>query len=224
VAGAAAGASPAALLAAGLAALLAGCTPSSGGVPVTPSPTVRTDTVTRTQPPPPAPDASPIDTGPTSAATASRCPFLDQQSAAHRVGMRLAKITVLRSGGAVVGCRFYALQHPTASCDETCLRGEHLPGPSQPAVEIETFEYRSAIAAHNGFVRRSEAAGTNLERASLVGQAPGLCFQTHFYPKDGGTDWACAFSKGRTVAIVRTVVTSPALTAILVAREVSQRV
>lgn len=203
--------------------VLAACTSASGGTQPS-SGSVQTDTVTRTHSAPPPEQVTPIPTGPTTAATAHVCPYLDQRSAADTAGMRLAKITVLRSGGKVVGCRFYALQHPNASCSETCLRGEHLPGPHQPAIEIETYRYPSAVAAHNGFVRLSEHEGHNIQQAALVGQAPGLCFQAHFYPKDHGTDWACAFSNGKHMAVVRTVVTSPALNAILIARAVGKRV
>jgi hypothetical protein len=115
----------------------------------------------------------------------------------------------------VVGCRFYALQ------DSPLHESEHLPGPHQPAIEIVTVRYPSTIAAHNAFVRLSEK-GRNVQQASIVGQAPGLCFQTDFYPKDDGLDWACAFSKGDVMVVVRTVVTSPALNAILVARAVAK--
>ena len=84
--------------------------------------------------------------------------------------------------------------------------------------------YPSAKDAHNGFVRLSEKEGTNFQQDSIVGQAPGLCFETHFYAKDHGTDWACAFSKGTTAVVVRTVVVRAALNALLVARAVAARV
>ena len=132
--------------------------------------------------------------------------------------MRLARIAVLRSGGSVVGCRFYALQHSPLSISE------NLPGPHQPAVEIETYRYRSATDAHNGFVRLAEKEGSNLQQDRIVGRALGLCYQTRFYPKDHGTDWACAFSKGTVMAVVRTVVTSPALNAKRVARAIAAKI
>ncbi len=205
--------------------VLSACTFRSGGKSsAAPSTAVQTQIVTTTPSQSPIRIVPPIKTGPTTAATASTCPLLDEASATKRGGMRLGKITVLRSGGRVVGCRFYGLQHPNASCDASCLQKERLPGPNQPAIEIETYRYPSAKDAHNGFVRMSEQQGTNLQQDKIVGQAVGLCFQTHFYANDNGTDWACAFSKGTTVAVVRTVVTSPALTAILVARAVASRV
>jgi hypothetical protein len=208
----------------GALAVLSACTSGSGGGTTAPSTIVQTQVITQTPSSSPVKIVRPINTGPTTAATANACPFLDEQSAADKVGMRLAKITVLRSDGKAVGCRFYALQHPNASCDASCLAKEHLPGRRQPAIEIETYRYPSAKDAHNGFVRMSEKEGTNFSQVAIVGQAPGLCFQTHFYGKDKGADWACAFSKGTTAAVVRTVVTRGTLSATVVARAVANRV
>jgi hypothetical protein len=208
----------------GALALLSACTSGSGGGTTAPSTVVRTQVITNTPSSSPVKIVHPINTGPTTAAVANACPLLDEQSAAKKVGMRLEKITVLRSGGKTVGCRFYALQHPNASCDATCLANEHLPGPHQPAIEIETYRYPSAKDAHNGFVSMSEKQGTNFDRVNIVGHAPGLCFQIHFYPKDKGTDWACAFSKGKTAVVVRTAVTKEQLNATYVAQAVAARV
>lgn len=191
-------------------ATLVACTSGAG------SPAPTTHTIVRTVVDTPSGPTAPISTGPTKAAAAAKCPFIDEQSAANKVGMRLARVTVLRSGGRVVGCRFYALQGSPLSTSE------HLPGPNQPAVEIETYRYQSDVAAHNAFVRASER-GTNVQQESIVGQAPGLCFQLDFFAHDHGTDWACSFSKGTTMAIVRTVVTSPALNARDVARIVASK-
>jgi hypothetical protein len=202
-------------------AVLCACT-SSGGTPSTPAPSVQTKTVVHTRTPSAGPTA-PVSTGPTTAAKITTCPLLAQSTAADRLGMRLDKITALRSDGRVVGCRFYALQHPNASCSESCLQGEHLPPAKQPAVEIITARYPSITAAHNAFVLLGEK-GHNVQQDDILGQAPGLCFQTDFYPKDKGTDWACAFNKGARLIVVRTVVTSPALSAIQVARAVAKNV
>jgi hypothetical protein len=196
-------------------ALLGACTSGAGSPPST-APSVRTQTVVHTKTPSPAPTA-PIDTGPTKAATASKCPLLAQQTAADTIGMRLARITVLRSGGKVVGCRLYALQ------GSPLAQSEHLPGPNQPAIEIETVRYPTMPAAHNAFVRLGEK-GSNVQQAAIVGQGPGLCFQVRFYPKDNGKDWACAFNVANVLVVVRTVVTSPALSAILVARAVAKNI
>jgi hypothetical protein len=144
---------------------------------------------------------------------APSCPWLDQQAAADRVGMRLERITVLRSDGHVVGCRFYALQNSPLH------NSEHLPGPHQPAIEITTTRYANAAAAHNAFVVLARR-GRSVEQAKIGAGAVGLCFQTAFYPRDHGRDWACTTSLGDTLLVVRTVVVTPALNVI----EVSQRV
>jgi hypothetical protein len=127
--------------------------------------------------------------------------------------MRLAKITVLHSAGSVIGCRFYALQN-SALHDS-----ERLPGPNQPAVEIVTQRFRSAVDAHNAFVRAAES-GRNAQQEDLGRSVTGLCFQIDFYAKDHGSDWACAASLGAKTLLVRTVVTSPALDAATVTRRV----
>jgi hypothetical protein len=126
--------------------------------------------------------------------------------------MRLERITVLHSGGRVVGCRIYALQ------DSPLHTSEHLPPANQPAVEVKLTRYRSPLAAHNALVAVARA-GTNQQTAQLHGTT-GDCFQTDFYPKDHGQDWACAWAVGTTVVLVRTVVVTPALSAIEAARAV----
>jgi hypothetical protein len=143
------------------------------------------------------PDTRPIATGPTWAATAPSCPFAGRTFVRDTMGMRLGRITVLRSGGRTVGCRFYALQ------DSPLHAKEHLPGPNQPAVEIVTARYASPVAAHNAFVLRA-GQGRHSARTDL-GRTVGLCFQTPFYPKDHGTDWACAASLGHVEVLVRSV-------------------
>jgi hypothetical protein len=205
--------------------MLAACTHGSGGPTSAPSTVIQTQVITKSaSPPPPVKIVAPIKTGPTTAAIANACPFLDEQPAVNKVGMRLDKITVLRSGGKTVGCRFYGLQHPNASCDASCLTKENLPGPHQPAIEIETYRYPSAKDAYNGFVSMSKKEGSNIQQDSIVGKSPGLCFETHFYPTDKGTDWACAFHKGATGVMVRTVVTKAALSVRNVARAIAARV
>jgi hypothetical protein len=159
----------------------------------------------------------PVSTGPTSAAQASSCPLLDQQSAADKVGMRLERITVLKSGGAVVGCRFYALQNSPLAVSE------HLPGPNQPAIQITSARYADKTSAHNAFIALAEKTGTNLQQATIATGNVGLCFQTAFYPKDKGADWACTYSVGVTLVLVKTVVTQPAFNAIQIAKAVAPK-
>jgi hypothetical protein len=193
--------------------VLAGCTSSSGGGPTTP-----TGTVTHIRTPSPS-TPRPAATGAVTAHPASSCRYATTGFVRDTVGMRLARITVLRRAGKTVGCRFYPLGHPNAQCDATCLQGEHLPAPNQPVVEIRTDRYGSNKDAHNE-VARVGSQGTNPERVALGGGITGVCFQTAFYPKDHGTDWACAANVKATYVIVRTVVTSPALDAQLVTERV----
>lgn len=203
-----------ALAAAAPAVLLLACTgASSGGGPSVPG--TRTVVHTATLTPTIGPTA-PVSAGPTTATSADACPLLPTQQAADRIGMRLARIIVLRSSGKVVGCRFYALQNSPLH------NSEHLPGPHQPAISIETVRYHSADAAHNAFVLVARR-GSNPQQAA-IGATTGVCFQAPFYPRDHGRDWACAYNLGPTVVIVRTVVVSPALNVVEVARAVASRV
>ena len=181
--------------------LAAACTKSVKEI-VTTSTTIVTTTA----------DQRPISAGPTTAATAQHCPLLDRQTAANRIGMRLERITVLRSGGAVVGCRIYALQGSPLSASE------HLPPANQPVIEIRLVHYRNTIASNNAIVRAADA-GANPQQAPINGTTA-VCFQTAFYRKDRGRDWACAWAKGTLFVIVRTVVVKPAYNAIQVARAV----
>ena len=118
-----------------------------------------------------------------------------------------------RSGGKVVGCRFYALQGGSLH------RSEHLPGPNQPAVEITNTRWRTAIAAHNSFVRAAEQ-GSNATRAALGAGNLGVCFQDDFDPKDHGEDYACAGSSGTVEFVVRSVDTTGTFNTIAVTRKV----
>jgi hypothetical protein len=172
--------------------------------------------------PPSSVSAGPIRTGPTVAAKARSCPFLDAQSAASRVGMRLDAIKILSSGGRVIGCRFYPLGHPTAQCDRTCLAGEHLPPASQPALEITSARYATTVDAHNAVVLLARA-GTNPQQAQIAAGIIGVCYQTEFYPKDRGQDWACAFNKATVVVVVHTAVVDPSYNAVQVAKGVAPR-
>lgn len=192
--------------------LLLACT--SSGDPA-PTPSTRVETVVRTETSTPSiGPTGPVSTGPTTAARAASCPLLPTQDAANRVGMRLERITVLHSGGKVVGCRFYALQNSPLH------NSEHLPGPNQPAIEIETVRYASPIAAHNAFVMEARR-GTNPQQEP-IGDTTGVCFQIDFYKHDKGRDWACAFNLGKIKVSVRTVVVTPALNVVEAARVVAK--
>jgi hypothetical protein len=171
-------------------AALTACTSSGRGAPH--------PTGTAPATPPSAPTKA---AAPTTVAAASSCPFVATALVHSTMGMRLGRLTVLRSAGHVVGCRFYALQGSP-------LHGsEHLPGPSQPAVEVVTAMYPTAVAAHNAFVLAARR-GTNPTQVSLGAGRVGVCYQTDFDPQDHGQDGACGISVGRTRVLVRTVDTT----------------
>lgn len=190
---------------AAVALALVGCTSSGGATPSTP---VSTTTIVQTS----APPTAAISAGPTTVAAAPSCPYVSQDFVRQTIGMRLSTITVLRSGGKVIGCRFYALQNDPLAVSE------NLPGANQPVVEIVTRQFPSATAAHNAFVVTGEQ-GTNYQQTKL-GSTTGLCYQTEFYPRDHGTDYACTVSKGSTQLIVRSVDTTDSLSPSLVTAQV----
>lgn len=193
------------VLAGAVALTMAGCAPHT--------PMTSSSTLTVTDRPSTLSPVSPIHPGPTTFATARSCPFLDEQSAADDLGMRLDAIEVLSIEGKTIGCRFYPLGHPNAQCDTTCLQNEHLPPPSQPAIEITSNQYPTEIDAERALVLLAKA-GTNANQHSLHGSA-GACFQTDFYPKDRGTDWSCAYTNQATLVQVKTVADGPALGSVI---------
>ena len=192
---------------------LAACTSSAGRpTSTTTSTQLTTLTTVRTQSTSPTPSTNgsamptPVDAGPIASSVASSCPLLATQTAALRVGMRLDRVTVQRADDKTVGCEFYALQHPNAQCDATCLKNEHLPPGNQAVVEIRVTTYRSQLDAHNAFALVA-AKGAQPQRVHLSVDNVAVCYQTPFYPKDQGKDWACAFSLGTKAVVVRTVAT-----------------
>ena len=169
----------------------------------------------------------PRNTGPLSTAAVgehptSACPYISVDDAAGIVGYRLDRITTLVQAGRVVGCRFYALQHPTAQCDQSCVDHERLPPADVPGIEILATRYRTALDAHNAFVRTAES-GIDVQQVHIASGNTGLCYRTTVWTADHGTDWACAFSRGATAVVIRTVVTDPAYTVAELARTVAPR-
>jgi hypothetical protein len=154
---------------------------------------------------------------PTRTVSATTCPFVRTAVVRSTLGMRLGRLTVLRSGGRTVGCRFYALQG-------TALHeSEHLPGPKQPVLEITTERYPDATAAHNAFVLLARA-GRSPVQVPLAGGLTGVCYQTDFYPKDRGRDYACGVSRERTRVLVRSVDTTGAFSTATLLKQVLSRV
>jgi hypothetical protein len=175
-------------------AALAGCT-SSAGTPA--STRTLTSTIVTTV----APAAPPsVPAAPTTAAARS-CPLVGTAFVRDTMGMRLGRLTVLRSAGRVVGCRFYALQGSPLHASE------HLPGPRQPVVEVATQRFASATAAHNALVSAARG-GRNPQQVPFGRAGTGVCYQTAFYPKDRGRDWACGATLGTLRVLVRTVDTT----------------
>ena len=201
------------LLAVALTASVAACTKST---PVS----APTSTVVHTQTTTVSPGPSgPISTGPVTEKQVAACPFLGIDNAKSFAGIRLDRITELSQDNAVVGCRFYPLEHPNSDCDATCLANEKLPPGNVAGIELLASKYASPDAAHNGYIRIAEA-GTNVQQDTIAPGNIALCYQTTVWSKDDGHDWACAFAKGSTVVVIRTVVTDPALNVVEIAQAV----
>ncbi len=154
-----------------------------------------TKTITRT---PSTGPTGPVSTGQITEKRVSSCPYVSLDEAKADAGMRLDKIVTLIQDGKVVGCRFY------------------------PA-EILAQQYANADAAHNAFVTIAEA-GTNFQQEEIATGVTGLCYQTTVWAHDAGKDWACSYNKGATVVVIRTVVTSPALNVVEIAKAVYPKV
>ena len=200
--------SAAALLAVACALTVAACTKST--------PTSHTSIVTNTQTITRTPSigpTGPVSTGQITEKRVSSCPYVSLDEAKADAGMRLEKIVTLIQDGKVVGCRFYPAVFKT----------ENLPPTTQLAVEILAQQYASADAAHNAFITIAEA-GTNYQQEEIATGVTGLCYQTTVWTHDAGKDWACSFNKGATVVVIRTVVTSPALNVVEIAKAVYPKV
>jgi hypothetical protein len=89
-------------------------------------------------------------------------------------------------------------------------------------LEIVTDRYPTAVEAHNAVVVAARS-GHNPQRVRL-GKIEGACFQTNFYPKDQGQDWACAANKQRTEVVVRSVDTTGTIGTETILRSVLHRV
>ena len=185
-------------------AVLAGCTSSPAGRDrVTHVPTSRS-TLT------PATTHAPMHE------TAARsCPLASTLFVRNTIGLRLGKITRLRGGG-IAGCRFYGLQ------DGSLSQSEHLPGPNQPVLEVVVRQFDSAVDAHNAVVARA-TAGRQAHTVQF-GRVRGACFQTAFYPKDHGEDWACGANLGKVEVLVYSVDTTASFSVVAVTRAVLRRV
>lgn len=208
---------PHGLLAAAAAVLvLAGCS-SDGSSP----PRTQASTATRTVIHTAAPPTGPVAAGPTSSAKGT-CPYITTQRVAHDLGMRLGRATVQRSGGEVIGCTFYPLAHPTAQCPAACFEGENLPPASQPVLKLLITRYPDATAAHNAMVRTARA-GSNIQQVT-IGDSTGLAFQTDFYPRDKGKDWAVILTRGAKLVRVDTVVTSGSLSVVTAAEHLVTKI
>ena len=153
--------------------------------------------------------------GPIRETKAHSCPLAGAQFVRDTMGMRLGRITRLHGGGAT-GCRFYALQ------DSALHASEHLPGPKQPVLEIVVRRFPTPVEAHNAVVLVARA-GRDAQRVDL-GRAVGACFQTAFYPKDRGKDYACAANVGRIEVVVHSVDTTGTYSTATVTRAVLRRV
>jgi len=191
--------------------VVSGCAPHHP--PVSPRTDYSTITRTVTVPTPSSGPTGALDTAPLTEAATTSCPLVELAAAADSIGMRLARITTLTQGSAVVGCRFYALQ------GNSLTTSEHLPGPNQPALEIITSTYANSVAARNAAVALA-VAGTNQQVVTLTGGVQGDVFRTTFDPTDGRSDWTLVLNKDATLVIVRTAVTDSSLDAVGVGNDV----
>jgi hypothetical protein len=138
--------------------------------------------------------------GPIHEVKAKSCPLATTDFIRNTMGMRLGRVTRLHGNG-LTGCRFYALQ------DSSLHNSEHLPGPNQPVVEILARRFGLPFEARKAMLFLAQV-NKNGQHVPLAKGGGGACFQTNFYPKDHGQDWACAAVKGRTEVVVHSVDTT----------------
>lgn len=196
------------LLLVSVALLATGCTSGRGG---SSAPSTLHLTTTKTIPRP----SGLLASGPLTQA-AGNCPYLDEATARDDIGVRLGKQFVLSAGGKPVGCQFFADQDPTY------VASEHLPGPNQPVLEIDSSRYSDAVAAHAAAIGLG-AAGGNAHAVTVSPTLSGVSFQTLFDPADGASDWAFVFNVGSTVVTVKTAQSDVELNARTVAAAIAAK-
>jgi len=145
--------------------------------------------------------------------TVSTCPYLSFDDAKNDAGMRLSRIATLMQNGKVVGCRFFP----------AVFQSEKLPPTTQTVIEIVISTYANHTAANNAFIRIAEA-GKNFQQEQVAAGNTGLCYETTLWSKDKGTDWACTFSKGSKVVVIRTVVNGSSFNVVQLAKAVYPKV
>lgn len=203
------------------AAVLTGCTTSSSGsAPSSIINTTVTTTITHTPPAPtetftpkPATTVAPLPPGqaPAAGEVEKPCPYIlssqDQgpNSMADLEGDRVYRTTVL-TGTNPVGCRFYFWAPPY-----------------EAIAEITAQRFGTALAAHNAMVLTAEAGRQAQSYPGLLPGVDAISYQTKFLGSDDGQDWACVFTKGTTMVIVRTQQTNTSLNARLIAAQIAPK-
>jgi len=97
-----------------------------------------------------------------------------------------------------------------------------LPPGNVPGVEILLAKYGSPLGAHNAFVSTAKN-GADYQRVKIEPGNTGICYRTSVWRKDKGTDWACAFSKGKIAVVIRTIVTTGAYSVVQVAQAIARK-
>jgi hypothetical protein len=140
----------------------------------------------------PTPSPTPIKTGPVTVGAvtetpADSCPYIDTQAAADAEGNRIGAIIILSIKGQAMGCRFrfqYSDRHYI--------------------LEITSAGYATQTTAHNAMVIASRVDPNAFSEPAIAAGVEAVLYRTTFYAPDGNRDWACAFTKGRTVVTVKT--------------------
>ncbi len=188
-----------------LLAALTACTSSSPSK--APSTVVRTQTETETSPAsqvslPALTTAAPLPSPVPAGQTATECPYIASQDVADIVGSHVYRTLV--GGG---DCRFYFYS-----------------APFDAIADITVVSYPSSAAATDAMTR---TALTGTEVSSQPDIAPGVngaLFRTAFLARDNGQDWACAFTVGPKLVVIRTWTTNTSSSALSLAAAVAPKI
>ncbi len=131
---------------------------------------------------------------------AADCPYVATRKAWDLEGNRMGLTTTF--GASPVGCRFYFL-----------YADHHV------VLEIAPTRFTSNVLAHNAMVLTAEK-GTEAAIPRSAGGLDAVVFRTKFYGPDGASDWACAFTKGTTMVVIRTDQTNTSEDAVNVAKAI----
>ena len=164
--------------------------------------------------PPPATTVAPLPptASPAAGEKEKACPYIASMPTDNPAvnvgdidGSRVYRTTVL-TDRKPVGCRFYFWSDIFYAI-----------------ADIVPTTFDTADEAHNAMILTGEAGKEFSGRSNIVPGVDAVVFRTKFLGRDGETDWACAFAKGKVMVVVHTEQTKTSFNALQLAKAVAPK-